>query len=271
MTFDSLRFTYFLGSVALSLANQQAQAQEFNGEHHWALGIGIGTYSVPDYPGSSHIKQFTAPIPYVHYQGPHIKLADGKISSLIFKSNKLLIDMSIDGTPPVKSKNNSARNGMPDLDPVLELGPEFSYYFWKNNKSKLYLSLPIHYGFALNKNGIQTISWSSNPRLKFNFKRGFWKLKLGVGPVYASRQHHDFYYSIALNETNTQRHTYQSDGKFGGLRYSLGLQMKRSHFKYDAYIRYNELKNADFSNSPLLKNKHDVLGAMAITWVFRQQ
>lgn len=268
---NPLKFITLFSAAISSLASQQVQALEPDEKHHWALGIGVGTYSIPDYPGSSHIKHFTAPIPYISYQGPHFRLANGKISSLVFKSKKLLIDISADGTPPVKSKNNPTRDGMPDLDPVLELGPELEYHFWANEQSKLYLSLPVHYGFAISTKKIQSVSWLCNPRLKYHFSRKTWKLRLGAGPVYASRRHHNFYYGITLSEVGSERPAYQAGSGFGGLRYSVGVQKKWAHLKYDAYFRYSDLEKAHFSNSPLLKKKYDLLGGIAVTWIFTEQ
>jgi len=45
------------------------------------------------------------------------------VRGLFFKSDNAELDVSLNGSVPVKSSENRARQGMPDLEPTLEIGP----------------------------------------------------------------------------------------------------------------------------------------------------
>ncbi len=90
-----------------------------------ALGIGVGFAALllPDYRGSDEYRVYPLPYPYVVYRGDVLKIDENEISGRIFKTDRILLDVSFYGSVPVKSSNNTARQGMEDLDPTFEIGP----------------------------------------------------------------------------------------------------------------------------------------------------
>ncbi|MBL4607058.1 MAG: MipA/OmpV family protein [Pseudomonadales bacterium] len=246
-------------------------ATENTGEHHWSLGAGIGFYSIPDYPGSEHVNNVFTPIPYLQYQGPRLKLSNGRISSLIFNSEKLVIDISADGTPPVKSTNNDIRENMPNLDAVLEMGPAIEYYLWKRSGNKLFLDIPLRYGLASDLKQVETIGWISNPRIKYHFQYYQWRFRVGLGPIYASKEHNNYYYGVKKNFSATDRPLFTANKGYSGFLYSAGMQKRQGNLKFDTYIRLVDLSNSERSDSPLVKRKASLLWGTSITWIFFTQ
>ncbi|HSF48456.1 MAG TPA: MipA/OmpV family protein, partial [Burkholderiales bacterium] len=87
----------------------------------WEAGAGVAVLDFPDYRGSDERQTYLLPIPYVIYRGEILKVERQKVRGLLYTSEIAELDFSLSGSVPVRSDNNSARRGMPDLDPTLEL------------------------------------------------------------------------------------------------------------------------------------------------------
>src|SRR4030042_1849052 len=93
----------------------------------WELGVGAGLLYIPDYRGSNESRFYVLPYPYVVYRGDILKVDKQKISGQVFKTDRVLLDISFYGSVPVDSDKNSARAGMEDLDPTFEIGPALEF------------------------------------------------------------------------------------------------------------------------------------------------
>lgn len=255
--------------AALSLA-AQSQAESVHEPSYWQWGLGVGAYYVPDYPGAKHAHQVITPIPYIRYDGPYLRLRNGRISTVLFDSDRFKLDLSADGTPPVKSKAGSQRDGMPELDPVLETGPALQYTLLQNHASRLLLDVSLRYGIATDLSHSQGIGWLANPRLTYSLKHQGWRFRTSAGPIYADSEHNTYYYGVADAFSNAERPSFNAPGGYKGFLWSLGLQKKVKQLKYDAYLRCTYLNNSDIEDSPLIENHQSVLGGLAVTWLFKE-
>src|SRR4030042_2754777 len=78
----------------------------------WELGVGVGLLYIPDYRGSNESRFYVLPFPYIIYRGDILKVDRQKISGQVFKTDRVLLDVSFYGSVPVDSDKNSARAGM---------------------------------------------------------------------------------------------------------------------------------------------------------------
>ncbi|MDD1633311.1 MAG: MipA/OmpV family protein, partial [Methylococcaceae bacterium] len=112
------RWVLVLGLAALvpvfSLPNIAASAEK----PLWELGVGLAFLQLPDYRGSDENRLYLLPYPYFIYRGDIVQVDQERVSGRIFKTDKVLLDISLYGQVPVKSSDNDARTGMPDLDPT---------------------------------------------------------------------------------------------------------------------------------------------------------
>jgi hypothetical protein len=183
----------------------------------------------------------------------------------------VVIDISADGTPPVESENNGARKDMPDLDPVLEVGPAVEYHLWKNAQNTLFLDIPLRYGLASDFKQTKGIGWVSNPRIKYHFRYEQWRFRAGLGPIYASKRHNNYYYGVGEEFSSAYRPSYSPDQGYSGFLYSLGMQKKQGNFKFDAYFRMVDLTGSERGDSPLVQRNNSLLWGSSITWIFSEQ
>ena len=86
----------------------------------WEIGVGAAHFNLPQYIGSDQRTKGSLPFPYFVYRGESINISRDALSGRLFKSARLVIDMSADFSLPVDSNENDARDGMPDIDFLVE-------------------------------------------------------------------------------------------------------------------------------------------------------
>ena len=109
----------------------------------WEAGAGVAAISFPDYRGSVRHRSYLLPVPVFSYRGEIFQVDREKIRGLLFKSARTELDISINGSVPIRSNGNPIRDGMPDLDPTLEIGPSLNVTLTETGRSKLALRLPL--------------------------------------------------------------------------------------------------------------------------------
>lgn len=129
---------YLAGLLALPLCHAEPRPL-------WEIGAGIAGISLPDYRGSDVTQTYVLPIPYFIYRGEILKADQNGLRGMLFDSDKLEINVSLNGTVPVDSEDNPARRGMADLKPTIELGPTVNVHLWQtsNQKMKLDFRAPV--------------------------------------------------------------------------------------------------------------------------------
>ncbi|MHB9102534.1 MAG: MipA/OmpV family protein [Sulfuricella sp.] len=109
----------------------------------WEAGAGVAALEFPDYRGSDEKHAYVLPVPYVVYRGEFLKVDRERMRGLFFKTDKAELDVSLNGSVPVKSADNRARQGMPYLDPTLEIGPSLNLFLLHSEPKKTHLDLRL--------------------------------------------------------------------------------------------------------------------------------
>jgi outer membrane scaffolding protein for murein synthesis (MipA/OmpV family) len=239
----------------------------------WEVGAGIGYLSIPDYRGSDEHTEYTFPYPYVVYRGERLRVGDGRVRGLLFDSETTTLDISINGAVPVNSSENEARQGMPDLDPSLEIGPSLIVSLQKDELQRdvVKLNLPLRLALAANSFDFKGIGLIFNPHLDYvhrsrPFDR-FWRTTYSFGPVFATEDYHDFYYGVEPEFATTNRPVYSGTSGYSGSRLLLSTIFHlRDNLFIGGFVRYDTLAGASFGDSPLVRQNHALMGGIAITW-----
>ena len=112
----------------------------------WELGLGAGFLAFNDYRGSATTHVYPLPVPYFVYRGTFLKSDRDGLRGLFLNQTRVELSLSVNATTPVH--NDSARHGMPDLRPTLELGPELDVHLGR------IAGLPaLHASLGLPRNG----------------------------------------------------------------------------------------------------------------------
>ena len=195
----------------------------------WELGIGIGTLDTPHYRGSKSRTAITLPLPYGVYRGEVIR-ADSEegITGKLFQSDRIKLDLSLAGNLPVPDSDEGVRSGMPELDLLLEAGPELTYRFWESAgkavafSAVLPLRLVFSVGDSIDHQGL-TFSPYVNLEIKLRRPTSLMRFDFSLGPIYADSKYHDYFYAVAPEFVTADRMSYEAESGYGGNRITLGV------------------------------------------------
>lgn len=259
--------------LGLLLSPQAGTAQE---QPLWELGMGFGALTAPDYRGSDEQRGYLLPVPYIIYRGKVMRIDRSGIYGRLLHTERAKLDLSFDAGVPAKSDKNSARAGMPDLDPTLEVGPslEICLAHRCTAASALQLRLPLRAVFATNFSRVDSVGWVFNPHINVDMKNigpgGGWNLGVALGPVYASEKNHDYYYQVESAYATPARPAYDARAGYSGARLAVGLSKRYPRFWLGAFVRYDDLSGVRFADSPLFRVPRSFMAGFGVAWFFAQ-
>jgi outer membrane protein len=239
----------------------------------WEAGFGVGGIVFPDYRGSDELELYPVPLPYIIYRGKFLKADRDGLRGALFNREYAELSLSVSGSVPVNSDDNEVRAGMPDLKPTLELGPSLDVHLWRSSDAalKLDLVMPLRLPVTI-ESSPQSIGWVFAPRVHIDIENvgGFagWDLGLGAGPVFADKQYHDYFYTVAPRYATPVRPAYDADAGYSGTHALASLSKRFPAYWIGAYVRIDSLHGAEFRDSPLVQQNHSISGGVGIAWMF---
>lgn len=264
----------FAGAL-LALAGAAASEVRAEEKPLWEAGLGIGALRFPDYRGSDESQVYPVPVPYFVYRGDIFKADRDGVRGEIFNRKYVELSISLNATIPVKSENNAARRGMPDLEPTIEAGPSLDVHLWRsaNEDVKLDLIMPLRAPVTL-ESSPQLIGWVFSPRINLDIENvadhDGWNFGLGAGPIYSDHKFHEYFYSVAPQYATPDRPAYDAPGGYSGMHFLTSLSKRFPGYWVGAYMRYDALDGAVFDDSPLVRSKHYLSGGFGIAWMIGQ-
>jgi MipA family protein len=242
----------------------------------WEAGGGLAGLNFPDYRGSDERQSYVLPLPYFVYRGEFLKVEDGGVRGLFFKSDKAEVDISLNGSVPVDSEDNQARQGMPDLDPTVEIGPSLNFFLHRSSDSKvkLNLRLPLRAVIATDFSHIDHAGWIFQPNLNLDVQDVLgnhgWNFGVSAGPIFSDKRHHEYIYGVDPAYATAERPAYEASNGYSGAQLLMTLSKRFRRFWVGGFVRWDNLSGSVAADSPLMKTKQYVAGGFAVSWVFSQ-
>ncbi|MDH5518691.1 MAG: MipA/OmpV family protein [Gammaproteobacteria bacterium] len=239
-------------------------------EVFWQLGAGLGNITANSYPGSDQTVSVTSPIPYLKIKTEWFDLDREGLHTNWFENTNFRLDFSFDLGLPVDSSENELRAGMPDLDPVAQIGPLLIYRF--PGSKQWQLQLPLTYAYSFDNLNASSAGRVLNPRIYFNSQAEKsdipFDISASFGPVYGSEDFHQYYYSVDSDQVNISRTAYQAKEGFAGYRLNLSLTRRMKSYWLGLYLRYQNIDNGVFVDSPLVNQNDYWMIALGASWLF---
>jgi outer membrane scaffolding protein for murein synthesis (MipA/OmpV family) len=237
----------------------------------WEAGLGVGALVFPDYRGSDEMRAYPIPMPYFVYRGEFLKADREGMRGQLFDREYAELSISLNATIPVQSEDNEARAGMPDLDPTIEIGPSLDLQLWRSmdERVEIDLVLPLRAPITI-ESSPQVIGWVFSPRVNLDIENVYasgWDFGVGVGPLFADRKYHDYFYSVSPELANGSRPAYEAHGGYSGAHLIASLSKRFPKYWVGAYVRYDALQSVAFDDSPLFKSRDYFAGGIGIAWV----
>ena len=241
----------------------------------WEAGLGVAAVTFPDYRGADSSSTYVLPAPYFVYRGEYLKADRNGARSTLFKSDRVEVNLSLNATLPVSSKDNAARRGMANLRPTVELGPTLSLTLWNSpaDKMKLDLRAPLRTAVTVEASPRQ-IGWLFAPNLNLDVRDPFgmagWNLGMLAGPYFQDRRYNRYFYAVGADDVTATRRRYEAPGGYAGSQFTTAVSKRFERYWVGAFLRYDALAGASFEDSPLVQKKNAVSAGVAVTWLFGQ-
>ena len=260
----------FIFSLIFYAGALQAEDKDSDSHNKWELGAGVGALSIPDYRGSNQRNEYVLPIPYLRYYGDKLKVDRDGGRFYLYEDESFNADISMAFAPPVESDENAARQGMPDLDYVIEVGPrlQFNLYESEDKDFRFRFFLPVRAAIATDFNSAEYIGITVSPYLETRYHLYEWEHALSMGPMWASDKYHDYFYEVKSQYATTQRPEYNPSSGYNGSRITYTLSKRYKKVFIGFFTRYDSLKGVSFKESPLVKQDDSFMFGLALSWVF---
>ena len=256
-----------LAGMCLPRASRPAEAPL------WELGAGVSGLSVPDYRGSDERTNYLLPIPYFVYRGDDVRVDREGIRGDLLGSNRVKLELSVGAGVPTKSDENRAREGMPDIDPTVEIGGSLKILLATNEaRDRVWsLKLPLRTVVATDLRHVQSIGWIFAPHINYAATNtgpgGGWDLNLSFGPLYATEKYHDYFYQVDAQFATPTRPAFDAASGYSGARIGATLTKRFPKFWVGAFVRYDRLAGAVIDDSPLVKRDDSLMAGVGVAWI----
>jgi len=269
-----LRLPRAVAWAALLVLPLAGRAQE--PKPQWELGAGATALRIPDYRGSDQSRNYFFPIPYFIYRGDKLRMDRQGPRAILVETRRVELDFSTFLSPNVKSEDNHARTGMPGLEPVVEIGPQLNFIVAQDPQRewRFDLRLPARAAVATDLKHSRGVGYTVYPHAWLSarpeFLGGRWNLSLQAGPMFASREYHDYFYTVAPQFATPDRPAYQAPGGYSGALVLGSLGRRFGKLWVGGFVRYDSLRGAAFEPSPLVLQHYSAMAGVAFAWVFTE-
>lgn len=171
---------------------------------------------------------------------------------------------------PVKSDDNPARAGMPDLDPTVEIGPQWSYKL-RDDWMKVTLRLPLRRVLAVDFPEVRGVGTVFTPTLALDrddHPWPGWHASVSTGPIFGDRSYFAYYYGVDAVHAAADRPVWQAKAGYGGWQFTATLTKRFKDFWLGGFLRGDYLGGATFEDSPLARREMSWMGGIGVSWVF---
>lgn len=242
----------------------------------WELAVGgYGSYN-PEYLGSSLSSANLIVLPFPIYHGKFLRVGEDTgrpIWAQLFEHNRFRLNIDTEFSFGSKSMDIPLRQGMPDLDPIFEVGPELEFRLsdYPVDNGNIFLALQARPAFTLSgiSPGWQGAAFSPELRFVRNFDRPGHRFKMHITPTFGTSEYAQYLYSVDQAYATADRPAY--NGKSGYLGTTVGVSINYPLTdKLDIYLgaRYRFLNNASNESSPLFEDNSNQLAIVAFIYRF---
>lgn len=226
----------------------------------------VGAYT-PDYPGSDQMHAHALALPWITYRGSFLRTDEqGSLRGRFIETNRFGLDVSLMGSFPSHSSDNTARSDMPDLDWMGEIGPKarLTAYTWANQatgrQARINFELPVRAVFSTDFSSIDYRGLLVNPVITYdNGKPGGTRVKLSFGPMFATSELTEYFYQVDSAYARADRPAYNASAGYMGARLGLRSMIPvNDRIKLLGSANYDYLGGSANEDSPLLKEKSNL-------------
>jgi outer membrane scaffolding protein for murein synthesis (MipA/OmpV family) len=256
--------------LLMSLVTGIGVAEEAPG--YWELGAGVSYLQSPYYLGSDESKNYVVPFPHIVVRTDKFSVDRNSVRGHILSTDRFKFDISFSGAFKVDSDDSRLRQGIPDLDYIIEGGPALKWLLKGefNGHNRITLDMPVRAAVVTDFGDMEYIGWRILPTLHWHnvvAGNGVWTIDNRLRLMYATGDFHDYLYSVDAPYVTPQREYYQADGGFSGWQYRFTLRHRIGDRSIGFYLAYSNIADATYNDSPLVAENYNFSGGVFVSWV----
>ena len=194
----------------------------------WEIGLVGGGGWLPDYPASdqNHINGIV--LPYAIYRGDFFRIGDGEGPRGLFVDNPWLeLNVGVDAAFPVDSDDNDAREGMDDLDYLLEAGPKLIVKLLPSDPlNEVDLSVALRGVFSTDFSNLRYQGLTLNPGIAYRRNEVFGtdlEAIASLTGIFGFDGYNDYFYEVGEQDVRDDRPRFRANQGYVGSEITLGL------------------------------------------------
>ena len=246
--------------LLLALAALPARAQQLP---VFEAGIAGGGGWLPAYPASDQNRWRGLAVPYIIYRGSVFRADDNGLRARTSLADGIELSVSASGGVNASSDDVTARQGMPDLEWLAELGPNLRFTLWRGQDEaapqRIVVDTPIRAVFSTDWSSVSFRGFTFAPDIAYehmHFLSPFARLRVSAGVVFGTDRYADYFYDVAPQYARPDRPTYNAQAGYIGSRLSVSYRLPLSErFSVVAGCRVENFSGATNADSPLFRNE----------------
>jgi MipA family protein len=237
----------------------------------WEIGVAAAAGVVPDYPASDHYSPQAIPFPYFAFRGRVFRSDQNGARLRADVRSNVEVDVSGGAAFAAQSNSSSARAGMPNLDYLLELGPNLKITLDRPSpESRWLVELPLRVvaSFYSLHAGYQGLVFT--PDVGFHTRSllgSRWNAYADIGPSFASARYQQYFYQVEAQYALPDRPEYLAHGGYFGSTLEMGVGHKLGKdLRVFFYGRVDDYAGARSEDSPLFKTTLGYSAFAGFSW-----
>jgi outer membrane scaffolding protein for murein synthesis (MipA/OmpV family) len=256
-------------------AAEQENAGDKEAKPLWEMKFATFARYGQSYPASEDSQFNFVPVPFPIYRGPILRVGDerGKpVSTRLFQTERFKLDFDFGLNFSVDSDDVDARTGMPDLDLLLEAGPELEFKVSESLAGgELLLALQTRGAWSFDGFDSTSRGLVGSVELKYTrpMREPGSELRLRIVPSWANDDYMDFFYGVAPEFATAFRPAYVAESGYLGTRFGASIKRQLSDsLEFRTGLNMNLHSGAANEQSPLFTDDTTFSGFVAVLWRF---
>ena len=241
----------------------------------WQIRLVAFGQNFPAYPSSSDQNLTILPIPYPAYRGKILRFGedmDNLANSRILHGDRVKLSIGLNASFAEDSDNLSVRTGMPDLDFLIEGGPELKIALkgGPDEDREFKLSLQVRGAVSLDGLDPKGRGFIFNPELAYlarDLLGPRYELRFRVAPAWATSNYMNYFYGVAPEFATPSRPRFDASSGYLNTEFLVGLNRKiTDRLEFRGSVRLWVNKGAANDASPLYQRDYDRGIRLALFW-----
>lgn len=258
----SLGFVLFF-ILFMGLSSHAAEKE--SGPSKWAIGVGTGWLN--DYPGSAQGRIRFLPFPV--FRGSLFRLDRiSGVSGDVYKDTRWNFSWNFIFQFPTNSSSIPAREGMPNLDWLLSIGPQVKYYIYRGSRNRFFFRFPIRMNTCTNfATRTQFCGIAFNPGFRHATYLGDWgEITFRWEAFSNSSEFQQYFYEVHPRYATPTRSAFHARAGFLGFVYGLFHAIPFDGWSFSTALNVYDYSLAINQESPLFLHKTNYAAFFAVTF-----